>query len=190
MRVDRGASDASERRSGAANAREAPSLAINFSLALQRAQSRDRSAQAGARRAEESSARSSARPTNRSDDVRGGNGVERELPESGVGEPALHLPASFVPLHRWTDRGVDSVASSAAMREPRRRRAASGDEASSCVEIEHAASGLRCVLSYQDGAWFLSFTQSPASNDDARALVQALRAHFQKSGLGAIDVIV
>jgi hypothetical protein len=68
-----------------------------------------------------------------------------------------------------------------------RWRRAAGTQGTTCIEVVHAASGSRFLLSREDGVWLLSI-QSRASPEDA-AIVQSLRELFAQRGLGPVDVI-
>ena len=69
-----------------------------------------------------------------------------------------------------------------------RWRRAAGTQDEACIEVVHAASNSRFLLSRQDGVWLLA-VQSRASPQDDEAVVQALRELFSKRGLGALDVV-
>jgi hypothetical protein len=57
-----------------------------------------------------------------------------------------------------------------------------------CIEVVHAATGSRFLLSRENGVWLLTI-QSRARVEDDEALVQALRDLFTRRGLGQLDVI-
>ena len=69
-----------------------------------------------------------------------------------------------------------------------RWRRAAGAQGESCIEVVHAASNSRFLLSREDGIWLLAI-QSRASPQEDDAIVQALRELFAQRGLGALDVV-
>lgn len=69
-----------------------------------------------------------------------------------------------------------------------RWRRAAGTQGESCIEVVHAASNSRFLLSREDGIWLLAI-QSRASPQEDEAIVQALREQFAERGLGALDVV-
>jgi hypothetical protein len=72
-----------------------------------------------------------------------------------------------------------------------RRRGVDGAKASPCIEVRHSKTGVRFLLSREDGVWLLSLQslQAPDAMELA-ALVEALRTHFGRQGLGPVDLIV
>ena len=66
------------------------------------------------------------------------------------------------------------------------RRAAS-TQGSTCIEVVHAASGSRFLLSREDGVWLLAIQSRASPEDDA--IVQSLRELFAQRGLGPVDVV-
>lgn len=69
-----------------------------------------------------------------------------------------------------------------------RWRRAINHQGATCIEVVHAASGSRFLLSRGDGVWLLSIqSTSTSSHDDA--FVAELRALFAERGLGPVDVV-
>lgn len=69
-----------------------------------------------------------------------------------------------------------------------RWRRVAGTQGDACIEVVHAASNSRFLLSRENGVWLLAI-QSRASPQDDDVIVQALRELFAKRGLGALDVV-
>lgn len=57
-----------------------------------------------------------------------------------------------------------------------------------CIEVVHAATGSRFLLSRQDGTWLLAF-QSRVSPQEAADIARQLRSLFAERGLGPLDVV-
>jgi hypothetical protein len=66
-----------------------------------------------------------------------------------------------------------------------------GVTASRCLEVVHARSGTRFVLSRDSDAWLLAVESDEAPNaGELSSALAALNAAFEARGLGPIDVIV
>jgi hypothetical protein len=76
-------------------------------------------------------------------------------------------------------------------REPPRSRRASGAGPAACIEVVHARTGTRFVLSRDGDAWLLSIesetTPSPA---ELASIISMLNSRFAARGLGPIDVVM
>lgn len=110
------------------------------------------------------------RPTTRSTSERAAPSVDRRQ---------LPAAASLVedsPIPAYLDRALSL-----------RWRRAAGNQSETCIEVVHAASGSRFLLSREDGVWLLAIQSKTTPEDDA--IVEALRELFTKRGLGPIDVI-
>ena len=104
---------------------------------------------------------------------------------------ALDSPRLLSMLMMRKGSGAQEHAGAAVQRDARRRRGRGDDNASPCIEIAHAPSGTRCLLSRQDGVWLLSVqAQSGMSPANLRALLETLRSQFTERGLGPIDIVV
>lgn len=109
-----------------------------------------------------------------------------EAPELPLDSPCL-LPLLFI----RKGRGAQEYVAAAAQREPRRRRGTDDDNESPCIEITHSSTGIRCLLSRQDGVWILSLqSHSALSLANRRALLESLRSQFTERGLGPIDIVL
>jgi hypothetical protein len=91
--------------------------------------------------------------------------------------PASPPAPEDLPLAPYVDRALAG-----------RWRRAAGTQGESCIEVVHAASNSRFLLSREDGIWLLAI-QSRGSPGEDDAIVQALREQFAQRGLGALDVI-
>jgi hypothetical protein len=93
------------------------------------------------------------------------------------------------PLRRTLPDAASSLAAAVAD-ELRRRRVGHEEDSGPCIEVEHSGTGVRLLLSREDGVWLVSFQSQPCeSSVDHRLILEALRAHFVEHGLGPIDVI-
>lgn len=109
----------------------------------------------------------------------------------GAPELPLDSPHLLSMLFMRKGRGAQEYAAAAAQREPRRRRGNDDDNESPCIEITHSSTGIRCLLSRQDGVWILSLqSQSSLSLANRRALLETLRSQFTERGLGPIDIVL
>jgi hypothetical protein len=78
----------------------------------------------------------------------------------------------------------------AALANELRRRRAPQDDSGPCVEVEHSGTGVRLLLSRENGVWLVSFqSESCESPVDPGPILDSLRAYFVEQGLGPIDVI-
>jgi hypothetical protein len=69
-----------------------------------------------------------------------------------------------------------------------RWRRVANAEGAECIEVVHAATGSRFLLSRENGIWLLTI-QSRTPVEDDHAIVQVLRDLFARRGLGSVDVI-
>jgi hypothetical protein len=69
-----------------------------------------------------------------------------------------------------------------------RWRRAANAQGAECIEVVHAATGSRFLLSRENDIWLLTI-KSRAPGEDDELLVQALRDLFARRGLGALDVM-
>jgi hypothetical protein len=70
-----------------------------------------------------------------------------------------------------------------------RWRRAAGAQSPTCIEVVHAASGSRFLLSQENGIWLLTIQSRAASPEDDDTVVRELRELFVKQGLGPLDVV-
>jgi hypothetical protein len=187
MKIERSRSEASElpmvTMSGPGN----PSVAA-FSTALRRHREQAASDREGLRRSETPS---SGRTTPRAA-ARAGAG---QRSTSGLLDAMFDGSSGLLvetgrprPLHRELPDAAPSLAAIVA-NELRRRRVSESD-ASPCIEVEHFSSGVRLLLSRENGVWLVSFQSQPCESPvDQNLLLETLRAYFVEHGLGPVDVI-
>ena len=137
--------------------------------------------QGGQPRSEARSSRShSTAPAERNQGDRPSTRIASERATSSVDRrQTAATPAALEdsPLAPYVDRALAA-----------RWRRAAGTHGETCIEVVHAASNSRFLLSREDGVWLLAI-QSRASPQDDDVIVQALRELFAKRGLGALDVV-
>ncbi len=92
-------------------------------------------------------------------------------------KPASPPPLKESPIASFIDPGLAA-----------RWRRTAGTQSGACIEVVHAASNSRFLLSREDGVWLLAIQSRACPQDDA-AVVAALRELFAKRGLGDLDVV-
>lgn len=71
------------------------------------------------------------------------------------------------------------------------RRAGTGSAAASCIEVVHARTGMRFVLSRDNDVWLLAIESGSAPHPaEMNSIIAMLNAQFAAQGLGPIDVIL
>jgi hypothetical protein len=182
MKIERSATEACELQAVAWSVPCNPSAAA-FATSLRRHREQEASQREGQRRSEAtSSGRAAPRaaagqrnPTRLIDAMLDASGC---LMEGGRASQVRPTPSDTAP----------SLAAAVA-NELRRRRAHEGDSGP-CIEVEHSGTGVRVLLSRENGVWLVSFqSQSCESPVDQGLILDSLRAYFVEQGLGPIDVI-
>lgn len=102
---------------------------------------------------------------------------EREVPSADRRQADLIHDVDDSPISAFVDRALAA-----------RWRRAANVQGAECIEVVHAATGSRFLLSRENEVWLLSI-QSRAPAEDDEAIVRALRELFARRGLGPLDVI-
>lgn len=113
--------------------------------------------------------------------------------DEAVGEAAVSIESrrllSMLPAR--VEQSLPASSSAAGHREIRRRRSLGDSPQSPCIEITHASTEGRFLLSRENGVWILSLPEQPAMREaDLQSMLEMLRAHFTERGLGPIDIVV
>jgi len=70
-----------------------------------------------------------------------------------------------------------------------RWRRAAGAQGPTCIEVVHATSGSRFLLSRENGIWLLTIQSKASSPEEDEAVARELRELFSQQGLGPLDVV-
>jgi hypothetical protein len=186
MKVERPYLEACELQNvgGSAPANQANQSSAAFETSLRRHREQDASRREGQRR---SDAASSGRAAPRTAVT--GQRTAARLLDTMMDASGCLMEGGRAAQSRGTLTDAAPSLAAALASELRRRRAPELDS-SPCIEVEHSGTGVRLLLSRENGVWLVSLRpESSESAVDQGLILDSLRAYFVEQGLGPIDVI-